>query len=302
MNITRLEYVELKHYRLIRAIMELKTVSGAAQKLFLSQSAASRQLSDLEYAVGSPVFSRINKRMFPTAIGRALGELANEIQSRINRSEATVNEMLSGLGGKLRLGSLCLHSYGWLSDFVMQIRKGYPHFSFSFYNVNDATDLLESNVDFVITSMPFVDNRMTFTELFSDEMVVVVSKNHEIASREWVNLENLAGEKAFYYFSKTSQMYRYYIARMEVSFKRGFSRAPHLEAALSMVRAGMGVTFMPRWALRNHGSNLVGVRLSSSGYPMNWNVISLPSSLPSHRFIIDELVKFTKNFDTTASP
>lgn len=297
MDKSSLEYIELKHYRLIRAIIENGTVSGAAKELFMSQSAASRQLSALEYFVGNPVFSRINKRMIPTAIGQLLNELANEIESRINKTEMVINNMLSGVGGNIGIGSLCMHSYGWLSKFVMQVRKDYPNFSFSFYNVTDTMDLFEATVDFIVTDMPFVDKRITVTPLFSGELVVVVSENHEIASRDWVGLEELTGENVFYYFSEISQIYRYYIANMEVKFKRRFSRAPHLEAALSMVRAGMGITFMPRWALSDDDTSLVGIRLYKTGYPMVWNLMALPSTLPSQRFITDELVKFTKKFN-----
>ncbi len=296
MNKANLKFVELKHYRLVREIIEHKTVSAAAQRLLLSQSAASRQLSDLEYAVGSPVFSRINKKMVPTTIGRLLGELATDIQKQIDKTKETIDEMYSGLGGKLRFGSLCNHSYGWLSDFILFIQKEYPNFSFSFYNVSDLSELIDSKVDFVISSMPDVDDRIVSSKLFSDEMVVVVSNEHEIACREYIDIEELLNENMFIYYRETSQVYGYYMTQMEFFFKRRLSRAPHLEAALSMVRAGMGVTFMPRWALQKDEPNITGVRLLRDGYPLTWSVLYLPSILPNQRFIINELINFTKNF------
>ena len=61
---------ELKHFELLRAIESEGSITKAAEKLFLSQPAASHQLKDLEDKLGEMLFLRSKKKLFLTEIGK----------------------------------------------------------------------------------------------------------------------------------------------------------------------------------------------------------------------------------------
>ena len=73
--------IEVKHLRLITAIEKTGSLSKAAQSLFLTQSALSQQLRQLEESVGTPLFKRTHKQLHFTAAGKLFREKASQILS-----------------------------------------------------------------------------------------------------------------------------------------------------------------------------------------------------------------------------
>src|SRR3954469_13537434 len=64
--------MDLKRLRTFVAVVDLGTVSRVALRLRISQSALSRQISDLEYECGFKLFDRIGRRLFLTTRGEQL--------------------------------------------------------------------------------------------------------------------------------------------------------------------------------------------------------------------------------------
>src|SRR5437870_9080704 len=64
--------MDLKRLRTFVVVADLGTVSKAALRLRISQSALSRQISDLEYEFGFKLFDRIGRRLFLTTRGEQL--------------------------------------------------------------------------------------------------------------------------------------------------------------------------------------------------------------------------------------
>ena len=64
--------MDLKRLRTFVEVADLGTVSKAALRLRISQSALSRQISDLEYECGFKLFDRIGRRLFLTTRGEEL--------------------------------------------------------------------------------------------------------------------------------------------------------------------------------------------------------------------------------------
>lgn len=80
--------VEIRHLRMIRAISEAGSLSGAATRLGLTQPALTRQLQRLERAFGGTLFHRDRNGTRPTA----LGEL---VVQRVRVLVPSVDELLS---------------------------------------------------------------------------------------------------------------------------------------------------------------------------------------------------------------
>ena len=64
--------MDLKRLQTFVVVADLGTVSKAALRLRISQSALSRQISDLEYECGFKLFDRIGRRLFLTTRGEQL--------------------------------------------------------------------------------------------------------------------------------------------------------------------------------------------------------------------------------------
>src|SRR5882724_10978397 len=89
MNNTHIS-LERRHLELVRAIAEAGSVTRAAGKLFLSQSAVSHQLVDLERELGARLFDRVGKRMVPTVLGARLIAGAGQVLASLGELERSL--------------------------------------------------------------------------------------------------------------------------------------------------------------------------------------------------------------------
>ena len=74
-----MRHLEIKHLRMIAAIAETGNMTKAAARLFLSQSALSQQLKDIEDKLQAALFFRTRKVMLLTPVGRKLLESAKQV-------------------------------------------------------------------------------------------------------------------------------------------------------------------------------------------------------------------------------
>ena len=77
--------MELKHYRLIKTIVEEGSIANSSEKLFLTQSALSHQLREMERHLGFKVFFRTRNKWELTKQGVELYKLANDLFKTIDK-------------------------------------------------------------------------------------------------------------------------------------------------------------------------------------------------------------------------
>jgi len=84
--------IEVRHLKLIEAINRLGSLKKAAGALFLTQSALSHQLKQLETSVGTPIFHRTNNQLHFTPFGKTFFESSLEILHKLDDLETVVAE------------------------------------------------------------------------------------------------------------------------------------------------------------------------------------------------------------------
>jgi DNA-binding transcriptional LysR family regulator len=93
--------LDLAQLRTFLAVTEAGSVSGAAQRVFLSQSSVSEQLRKLEERIGQPLFVRSKQGVAPTPAGMKLGDHARRI---VAMCDAAFDDMLGrSLDGEVRI-------------------------------------------------------------------------------------------------------------------------------------------------------------------------------------------------------
>lgn len=89
--------LEIRQLRSFLAVADTLNFSRAAQSLFLSQSALSRQIMDLEREIGLPLFERNTRRVELTEAGRQLLSRARELMERWDHLGSEVRDRTEGL-------------------------------------------------------------------------------------------------------------------------------------------------------------------------------------------------------------
>jgi LysR family transcriptional regulator for metE and metH len=110
--------IEVRHLRLIQSIAEEGSVTNAGKRLYLSQSALSHQLRDVEEKLGVSLFTRLNKRMILTPAGERLLGAARKILDELKRVEEDIEHIALDREGSLRISTECYTCYHWLPSIL----------------------------------------------------------------------------------------------------------------------------------------------------------------------------------------
>src|SRR4030095_7524056 len=141
--------LESHHVRLVAEIARTESVTRAADRLNVTQSAVSHQLRELESRLGTPLFVRSGRRMLPTPAGRLIVDTAADVLGAISRVEAKIAQIARHAAGELRV---CTHSYtgySWLPSLVGRLRRRFPAFRLQIvpeYTLDPLAALLEAKL------------------------------------------------------------------------------------------------------------------------------------------------------------
>jgi LysR family transcriptional regulator, regulator for metE and metH len=86
--------MEIRHLRLIKAIVEEGSITKAMATLHLTQSALSHQLKEAEYQLGAKIFLRTNKKLILTQVGEKLYQTANEVLEKLSNTEREIKQLI----------------------------------------------------------------------------------------------------------------------------------------------------------------------------------------------------------------
>jgi len=217
--------MEIRHLRLIKAIVEEGSITKAIDKLHLTQSALSHQLKEAEYQLGTKIFLRQNKKLILTKAGEKLYNTANEILDKLSGTEREIKQMIFGEIGEIRISTECYSGYHWLPSVLKEFQMLYPNIELKI--VMEATHyplqkLLANSLDIAITSDPVKDNKIKYLQLFQDEMVMVVSRTHPWGDKKFVVAEDFVNEHLFIHSFplETVTVHQFLLAPANISPKK----------------------------------------------------------------------------------
>lgn len=263
--------MEIRHLRLIKAIVEEGSITKAIDKLHLTQSALSHQLKEAEFQLGTKIFLRANKKLTLTQAGEKLYEIANEILDKLSETELQIKQMVFGEFGEIRISTECFSSYHWLPSVIKQFHDLYPNIELKI--VTEATHyplqkLLDNVIDIGIVSDQIKDDKIKYLELFQDEVVMAVSEEHPWANKKYVVAEDFANEHLIIHSLplETVTIHQLVLAPAKISPKK-ITPLPLTEASIEMVKADMGVMSMAKWALQPYlrNSPIKAVKIGKNG-------------------------------------
>ena len=96
--------MDIKHLDYIITLADEQSLTIAAQKLSVTQSAISQHLTKLEKSLGVPLFNRANSEWTLTEEGRLYLDMAREIVRLEERTAAAISEHAGSGSGTVRLG------------------------------------------------------------------------------------------------------------------------------------------------------------------------------------------------------
>ncbi|MFD0965915.1 LysR family transcriptional regulator [Seminibacterium arietis] len=184
MNMT---FLELRHLKTLLALKETGSVSMAAKRIHLTQSALSHQIKLLEDQFGLPLFERKTQPLHFTVAGERLINLANEILPKVAEAERDLSRVKQGEAGELRIAVECHTCFDWLMPAMDSFRQHWPLVELDIVSGfhTDAVGLLLSHrADWAILSEIEETEGIIYKPLFSYEMVGICAKDHPLATKD----------------------------------------------------------------------------------------------------------------------
>jgi len=149
--------LQLRHFRLIHAIAEYGQLSLAADRLAITQPAASRTLSEVERLVGAAVFERHPKGMTPTQIGEALIRHSGILLHGLDQAASELSAYRAGRSGSVRVGAVTGAAVGFVVPAIQALKRE-THDAHVRVDVDPSVDLmtglLNREYDFVLSRVP----------------------------------------------------------------------------------------------------------------------------------------------------
>lgn len=156
--------------RVFHAAAEAGSFTHAAEKLRLSQSAISRQVSALEADVGVSLFHRHARGLVLTEQGEILFRTAHDVLMKLENVKSQLTETKDRPSGLLRVTTTVGLGAGWLTERVPEFLELYPDIQLQLILANEELDLVMRQADCAIRlrqpQQPDLIQRRLFTVHF----------------------------------------------------------------------------------------------------------------------------------------
>jgi LysR family transcriptional regulator, regulator for metE and metH len=290
--------LEVRHLKLIQAIAEEGSVTGAGGRLHLTQSALSHQLRDIESRLGSPLFLRLNKRMALTPAGERLLKSARTILDHLKVTEEEIRRLGADTEGVLRIAVECYTCYHWLPSLLAMrsFREKYRRVEVRI--LAEATRrpldwLLEGKLDLAIVSGAPRDRRLLQRPLFQDELVAVMRPDHPLASRPHLRPADFADQHLLIYSTPEENIFMQRLLLPAGIVPAKVTQVQLTEAIVELVKAGLGISVLATWAVapQVESGALAARPLTRQGLRRQWSAARLRGqSAPAYLLEFEELL------------
>ena len=281
--------LEIRHLRLVAAVAEVGSLTRAGDQLHLTQSALSHQLRDIESRLGAALFLRVGKRLVLTPAGERLLASATDVLARLERTEQDIREMGRDRAGSLRITTECYTCYHWLPPLLLRYRRKFPRVEVRIdveATRRPIEMLLAGKLDLAIISSTVNDRRLVSRPLFSDELVVIASRRHRFVQQTHVKIAEMRDETLFIYPPREESRVLQDVLLPAGAAPARIEEVTLTEAITELVKAGLGVAVLARWAVQPlvDAGALVARPLTARGLRREWRAV-MPKDLASLDYV-----------------
>lgn len=259
-----LEFSELHAFVVLAGELHFRK---ASERLFLSQPALSKKIQRLEEKLKGALFVRSRRRVVLTDAGKSFlpkaANLLQDAEDALRETEAAIR----GRAGTLRIGFGIASVPEILPRTILRFRKLYPDVELQMREMPSARQvagLIESRLDAGILRTPVTNRKLVCVPLFSEHLFLATPADVPFRRKGGISGFRNSG----FIFVSPSVSKTFYDRVLSLCLRAGFTprvvqEANEILTILHLVRAGLGVSLVPRSAL---DLKVPGVRFHELGW------------------------------------
>ena len=243
--------MELQQIKYFLALSQELHFWKTAERMFITQSALSRQIKALEEELGVQLFERSKRTVRLTEAGLFLREQWLPVLDEINRIHMQARKIHEGASGFVRIGYPGSIAYSFMPELISSISRTQPELKIELVEPTDISFeqlLLNYQMDMAFRRDPAENPALKSTCLYSEPFALVVPLHHHLDEHNFTGLQDLKEEK--FILSNLAQTTFYTSSLRQLLEDYEFTPNVYIETdfggmSLGLVSKGLGITILP---------------------------------------------------------
>ena len=293
--------MELKYFRLIKTIAEEGSIANSTEHLFLTQSALSHQLRELEERLGFKVFYRTRNKWELTQEGSELYKLANKLFSSIDEGFSNIKHLKEGSKGSIKLSAECQSFFHSIPSFIQKMGMLYPEIDIDITlgaTHQTISQVLSDDIDIAIVTSKPASEELVSIKVFEDEIFTLMHRENLLNDLEYLDASHFAEVHLLInsFPLEGVAVYEQFLKPNRINPIK-ISAIPFTEISLSMIQANMGIMCAPKWQLDSFklSKELIFKRISKNGLKRKHYLV-VKAAKRNKKYINDFVSSFEEDF------
>lgn len=250
--------INFNHLQIFQKVAEKQHFTRAAEELFISQPAVSKQIQELERELGQPLFEQIGRKVHLTEAGLLLYDYANRIFALAKEAEVALGELQGLERGRLAVGaSMTIGTY-LLPEFLGQFKALYPAIELHLDIANAAEiqdKVLANQLELGLVEGFVTEPELARQEWRQDELVLIDSVSRPLLKENNWTIEALLESKIPFILRETGSgtlaVLEHALQQQNLTLPKPLLEMNSLEGIKRAVTAGLGVSFVSAHSVRD---------------------------------------------------
>jgi hypothetical protein len=272
-----LKNITIKQLRAFVAVAQTGSFTVAAARLYLTPSALSLIIKEMEQILGLQLFERSSRHNRPTQVCEEFLPLAKKVLEDLDRAVESTQDLQQKKRGTVRVACTTLYAATLLPKLIRSYQEQFPGikiFVLDSLNQQALQRVSIGEADFGIAPQRFTPPELTQHSLMKDRFCLLCPKDHPFAKRNSITWTQALREPFISLSEDFTSLLQSDLSKHSSEFiLQPTHSVSLLTTALGMVEEGMGITVQPEYAVRLAPSfSLVARRLTK---PVLYRQISL---------------------------
>lgn len=264
--------ISIKQLKYALAVEKTLHFKKAAEACYISQSALSTAISELESQLGLQLFERDNKKVIITPKGKEVLQHARSILAKVEELEHLADNQKTPLSYPISVGMIPTIAPFLLPSMFPILNKQYPNAQIRVVEEQSTTlvDLvMRGEIDTAVLALPFPCEGLLTMEFWQEDFYCITQKNDGLAKYQGISSTDIDPDRLML-LSEGHCLTDHTLGVCKFSDRHSRDRlgATNLTTLIQLVAGGLGTTLVPAMATKqliSHNKKLSAVHLDEPG-------------------------------------